>query len=57
MRDFIKSFAVVILSLLRVWFLVIGGLALGLGKFAVWFGGSIVGFADKYAKVIKNLLE
>jgi hypothetical protein len=56
MKNLIKSFAVVVLSLLRVWMLLIGGLLSGVGGFLAWLGGGIVGFAAKYAKVIKNLI-
>jgi len=57
MKSFFKSLAVVILSLLRVWFLLIGGLLLGVGKFLSWFGGEIVGFATRYADYIAKLLK
>lgn len=56
MKNFVKSFAVVVLSLLRVWFLLVGGLLLGVGGFLAWLGGGIVGFAAKYAKVIKEII-
>jgi len=63
MKNFIKSFAVVVLSILRVWMLLIGGLVMvvgssvvSMGKFVFWLGGGIVGFADKYAGYIKKLV-
>jgi len=57
MKQFFKSLAVVILSLLRVWFLFVGGLLLGVGRFLAWFGSEIVGFAAKYAGYIAKLLK
>jgi hypothetical protein len=56
MKTFIKGIAVVVLSLLRVWFLLVGGLLSGVGGFLAWLGGGIVGFADKYAGYIKKLV-
>lgn len=56
MKQFIKGICVVVLSILRVWMLLIGGLLSGVGGFLAWLGGGIVGFAAKYAKVIKNLI-
>lgn len=56
MKNFIKSFAVVVLSLLRVWFLLVGGLLSVVGGFLAWLGGGIVSFAAKYAKVIKEII-
>ena len=56
MKQFFKSLAVVILSLLRVEFLLVGGLLLGVGKFLAWFGSEIVGFATRYGEIIKKML-
>lgn len=56
MKSFLKSLAVVILSLLRVEFLAVGGLLLGVGKVLSWFGGGIVAIAAKYGEVIKKMI-
>ena len=56
MKNFIKSFAVVVLSILRVWFLLVGGLLSVVGSFLSWLGGGIVGFATKYAGYIKKMI-
>ena len=56
MKQFFKSLAVVILSLLRAWFLLVGGLFLGVGRFMAWLGGEIVGLAAKYGNYIKKII-
>ena len=56
MKNFIKSLVVVVLSILRVWFLLFGGVVLGVGRFLAWFGGEVVGLATKYALLIKKMI-
>jgi len=57
MKNFIKAVCVVVLSVLRVWFLLFGGVVLGVGRFLAWFGGEVVGFATKYSGYITKLLQ